>query len=639
MGIAAMFLALFAVPSTVEAQGSSEVYVNYISGATSSTGNGTMQSPYNLFNDAVKNVQNGGTIYILSNGGFINDINSNDAPFVIDKQICIKPASGITKATLNSRAGGIILGADVTFENIELNVANPIHSQIFANGHHLTLKNVTYASGTRLVDLVAGSLYSSQGQSAAGATPGTHGQITIEGRSSQFGNIYAGSVNGHFNGNTTITIQDIYSSSVGEIYACGAAGTGSSALIPNADLYTVSGKVSVLLDKAPVNIIDGSGANSTEISFSTEYLASGSLYTNIDKITVAKGQFQPSQLSAPSNRELSIAISTNGTLDLTKVGNLTAENFWGGGTLILGQNSLLTITGEITGTTSFAATKKNYDGTSGIVTKDHVYIKTPPNSAGTFIFDPYPTQTNLVLQKQANGDWMIVEPSDTSTVTFTYESADDFMGDVDRSTETIDSISGTPEGSEAIPYDGYHFVNWTKDGVVVSTDAYLIPQKSGTAYTGGHYIAHFAQGDKPELEQPETPNPEQPDPDDSNSGGTTPETPVTPAPPAPKPPAPAVSSPKPVNVSLSRPKVTLKKGKKYAVIKYKKVKDAHGYEIYRSTKKKSGYKKVTTTKKTSYKNKKLKSRKKYYYKVRAYRTVNGKKYYSSYSTVKSVKVK
>lgn len=69
------------------------------------------------------------------------------------------------------------------------------------------------------------------------------------------------------------------------------------------------------------------------------------------------------------------------------------------------------------------------------------------------------------------------------------------------------------------------------------------------------------------------------------------------------------------------------------------MKNAHGYEIYRSTKKKSGYKKITDTKKTSYKNKKLKSKKKYYYKVRAYRIVNGKKYYSSYSSVKSVKVK
>lgn len=38
-------------------------------------------------------------------------------------------------------------------------------------------------------------------------------------------------------------------------------------------------------------------------------------------------------------------------------------------------------------------------------------------------------------------------------------------------------------------------------------------------------------------------------------------------------------------------------------------------------------------------NKKLTSNKTYYYKVRAYRTENGKRVYNSYSKVKSVKVK
>ena len=40
-----------------------------------------------------------------------------------------------------------------------------------------------------------------------------------------------------------------------------------------------------------------------------------------------------------------------------------------------------------------------------------------------------------------------------------------------------------------------------------------------------------------------------------------------------------------------------------------------------------------------YTNKKLTSKKTYYYKVRAYRVVNGKKVYSGYSKVKGVKIK
>ena len=82
--------------------------------------------------------------------------------------------------------------------------------------------------------------------------------------------------------------------------------------------------------------------------------------------------------------------------------------------------------------------------------------------------------------------------------------------------------------------------------------------------------------------------------------------------------------------------------KKSVQLSWKKVSGASGYEVYRSLKKKSGFKKVTTIKKgttVKYKNKKLKKKKTYYYKVRAYRTVNGKKVYSSYSSVAKVKIK
>lgn len=89
-------------------------------------------------------------------------------------------------------------------------------------------------------------------------------------------------------------------------------------------------------------------------------------------------------------------------------------------------------------------------------------------------------------------------------------------------------------------------------------------------------------------------------------------------------------------------KVKVKAGSRQAKISWAKIKGVTGYEVYRSTKKSRGYKKVTTIKKantTSYTNKKLSKNKKYYFKVRAYKTVNGKKLYSSYSSPKQVKVK
>ena len=62
--------------------------------------------------------------------------------------------------------------------------------------------------------------------------------------------------------------------------------------------------------------------------------------------------------------------------------------------------------------------------------------------------------------------------------------------------------------------------------------------------------------------------------------------------------------------------------------------NATGYEIYRSTKKTKGFKKIKTITKNktiTYKDKKLKANTKYYYKIRTYKTVKGKKIYSKYS--------
>lgn len=93
----------------------------------------------------------------------------------------------------------------------------------------------------------------------------------------------------------------------------------------------------------------------------------------------------------------------------------------------------------------------------------------------------------------------------------------------------------------------------------------------------------------------------------------------------------------------AKPTVTLNSSKaKQIKVSWKKVSGASGYEIYRATSKNGKYKKVTTVKKgstTSYTNKKLTSKKTYYYKVRAYRTVKGKKVYSSYSSVVSQRAK
>ena len=96
----------------------------------------------------------------------------------------------------------------------------------------------------------------------------------------------------------------------------------------------------------------------------------------------------------------------------------------------------------------------------------------------------------------------------------------------------------------------------------------------------------------------------------------------------------------PKGTSLSK----LKKGKKQFKATWKKQKtQTTGYQIEYSTNKKfkSGNKKVTIKKNktTSTTVKKLKKNKKYYVRIRTYKTVKGTKYYSGWSKVKNVKVK
>lgn len=87
----------------------------------------------------------------------------------------------------------------------------------------------------------------------------------------------------------------------------------------------------------------------------------------------------------------------------------------------------------------------------------------------------------------------------------------------------------------------------------------------------------------------------------------------------------------------------LKKGKKsFTVYVKKQSKQTSGYQVQYSTSKKfksPKTKSLTSYKKTSLKVKKLKKHKKYYVRVRTYKKVGKAKYYSSWSSAKSVKTK
>ena len=103
------------------------------------------------------------------------------------------------------------------------------------------------------------------------------------------------------------------------------------------------------------------------------------------------------------------------------------------------------------------------------------------------------------------------------------------------------------------------------------------------------------------------------------------------------------TSTKPVAKPKSASIKKLKAAKKAVAVEWKKVSGVSAYQIqvatdkkFKKNKKTATVKKQKTTKTTI---KKLKGKKKYYVRIRTYKTVNGKKVYSSWSKIKTVKTK
>jgi hypothetical protein len=98
-----------------------------------------------------------------------------------------------------------------------------------------------------------------------------------------------------------------------------------------------------------------------------------------------------------------------------------------------------------------------------------------------------------------------------------------------------------------------------------------------------------------------------------------------------------------VNAQLTG-KATLKSVKKVsgkaAKLTWNKISGVNGYEVYRSTSKNGTYTKVKSvaSSKTAFQNTGLKKKCTYYYKVRGYKKISGKTYYTPFSAVKKIKM-
>ena len=193
----------------------------------------------------------------------------------------------------------------------------------------------------------------------------------------------------------------------------------------------------------------------------------------------------------------------------------------------------------------------------------------------------------------------------------------------------------------------YHFINVNDSEDWLDIDDHYDYQYKTPWTAGGnnliYIMCHSVITTIPVTVIPSTPVPN-PTPNPTPAPSPAPAQPV---------PAPSTSTSAPAAQTTTQPTApknnkkvkvaSAKAGKKSVKVTWKKVKGIKGYQIQYSTNKKfkKGNKTITvkSTKSTSATIKKLKSKKKYYVRMRTYKVVNGKKVYSAWSKAKSVKVK
>ena len=395
------------------------IYTEFKHGNSTHSGDGSYGNPYNLFEDAYAAAGNGDEISILGSGAFLNAEAAE--PFIFDKSVTVNGNGN----TFSNRKGGFILNTDVTFKNITLRFSNRLHDAIFANGHKLVLEDVTCDSGFRYVDIFGGSLY--ENGKNMGNHPGSEAQILITGGGTNLGNIYAGSMNGTYDGKTQIVLAHVSGTQNGEIYASGAIEpyvnqddwfSTQEPDPPAADgQYTVSGDVEISLTGSDTKQVYGVSENHAEKTFLT--IDTAQSYTGIPGISKVGnltvkggGTFAPAALDSCKVRLEGASAIDLSQMETPQVHSIVSADS-AGNRLILGKEQKLNVTDTITGALTFE-TVNGRNGKSGIAEYGHTYLELG-SAAGTAVsFTPTDGQTGMTLERTSSGNGEIWKTSELS---------------------------------------------------------------------------------------------------------------------------------------------------------------------------------------------------------------------------------
>ena len=395
------------------------IYTEFKDGNSTHSGDGSYGNPYNLFEDAYAAAGNGDEISILGRGAFLNAEAAE--PFIFDKSVTVNGNGN----TFSNRKGGFILNTDVTFKNITLRFSNRLHDAIFANGHKLVLENVTCDSGFRYVDIFGGSLY--ENGKNMGNHPGSEAQILITGGGTNLGNIYAGSMNGTYDGKTQIVLAHVSGTQNGKIYASGAIEpyvnqddwfSTQEPDPPAADgQYTVSGDVEISLTGSDTKQVYGVSENHAGKTFLT--IDTDQSYTGIPGISKVGnltvkggGTFAPAALDSCTVRLEGASAIDLSQMETPQVHSIVSADSVGN-RLILGKEQKLNVTDTITGALTFE-TLNGRNGKSGIAEYDHTYLELGRAADTAVSFTPTDGQAGMTLERTSSGNGEIWKTSELS---------------------------------------------------------------------------------------------------------------------------------------------------------------------------------------------------------------------------------
>lgn len=395
------------------------IYTEFKDGNSTHSGDGSYGNPYNLFEDAYAAAGNGDEISILGSGAFLNAEAAE--PFIFDKSVTVNGNGN----TFSNRKGGFILNTDVTFKNITLRFSNRLHDAIFANGHKLVLENVTCDSGFRYVDIFGGSLY--ENGKNMGNHPGSEAQILITGGGTNLGNIYAGSMNGTYDGKTQIVLAHVSGTQNGEIYASGAIEpyvnqddwfSTQEPDPPAADgQYTVSGDVEISLTGSDTKQVYGVSENHAGKTFLT--IDTDQSYTGIPGISKVGnltvkggGTFAPAALDSCTVRLEGASAIDLSQMETPQVHSIVSADS-AGNRLILGKEQKLNVTDTITGALTFE-TLNGRNGKSGIAEYGHTYLELGRAADTAVSFIPTDGQAGMTLERTSSGNGEIWKTSELS---------------------------------------------------------------------------------------------------------------------------------------------------------------------------------------------------------------------------------